>query len=64
MRPADRPMLDAQLTLTTALLRATTPGDPQRATLLRRQTALRAELALLDHHARAADAETPRAAWN
>jgi hypothetical protein len=49
-------MLDAQLTLTTELLRATPPGDPQRATLLRRQTALRAELALLDHHARAADA--------
>jgi len=59
--PADRPMLDAQLTLTTELLRVTSPEDPQRGVLLRRQTALRAELALLDHHARAATETRP---WN
>lgn len=59
--PADRPLLDAQLTLTTELLRATPPEDPQHDVLRRRQTALRAELALLDHHARAATEKRP---WN
>lgn len=61
MKPLDRALLDAQLALTTELLRALHPEAPTRPALERRQTALRAELALVRHCA-TPPAEEPR--WN